>query len=101
MANYFGKRDRFQQERDKYYREKTNTRLKYAALISIGISIILLLTMAFGFVDLNNTIAILFMRGCAGLFALIFVVLVAIIVYRVNVSYFSGKVRSKRRTPDE
>ena len=101
MANYFEKRDRFQQEREKYYREKTNTRLKYVALISIGISIILLLTMAFGFVDYNNTTAILFMRGCAGLFALIFVVLVAIIVYRVNVSYFSDKVRSKHVTSDE
>lgn len=64
MANYFEKRDRFQQEREKYYREKTNTRLKYVALISIGISIILLLTMAFGFVDYNNTTAILFMRLC-------------------------------------
>ncbi len=29
MADYFEKRDRFQQEREKYYREKTNTRLKY------------------------------------------------------------------------
>lgn len=96
MANYFEKRDRFQQEREKCYREKTNTRLKYAALISIGISIILLLTMAFGFVDYNNTTAILFMRGCAGLFALIFVVLVAIIVYRVNVSYFNDKLRSNQ-----
>ena len=101
MANYFEKRDRFQQEREKYYRERTNTRLKYAALISIGISIILLLTMAFGFVDLNNTSAIIFMRGCSGLFALIFVVLVAIIVYRVNVSYFYDNVRSKQNTPDE
>ena len=101
MANYFEKRDRFQQEREKYYREKTNTRLKYVALISIGISIILLLTMAFGCVDYNNTTAILFMRGCAGLFALIFVVLVAIIVYRVNGSYFYDNVRSKQNTPDE
>lgn len=101
MANYFEKKDRFQQEREKYYREKTNTRLKYVALISIGISIILLLTMALGFVDYNNTTAILFMRGCAGLFALIFVVLVAIIVYRVNVSYFNDKLRSKQDTHDE
>lgn len=101
MANYFEKRDRFQQEREKYYREKTNTWLKYVALISIGISIILLLTMAFGFVDYNNTTAILFMRGCAGLFALIFVVLVAIIVYRVNISYFNDKLRSKQDTHDE
>lgn len=101
MADYFEKRDRFQQEREKYYREKTNTRLKYVALISIGISIILLLTTAFGFVDYNNTTAILFMRCCAGLFALLFVVLVAIIVYRVNVSYFNDKLRSKQDTHDE
>lgn len=91
MANYFEKRERFQQEREKYYREKTNLRLKYAALISIGISIVLLLTMAFGFVDLNNVTTLLFMRGCAGLFALLFVVLVGILVYRVNTSYFEDK----------
>lgn len=91
MANYFEKKERFQQEREKYYREKTNLRLKYAALISIGISIVLLLTMAFGFVDLNNVTTLLFMRGCAGLFALLFVVLVGILVYRVNTSYFEDK----------
>ena len=96
MANYFEKRDRFQQEREKYYREKTNLRLKYAALISIVISIILLLTMAFGFVDFNNVSAILLMRGFAGLFALSFVVLVGIIVYRVNTSYFNDKTNSER-----
>lgn len=95
MANYFEQRERFQQEREKYYREKTNLRLKYAALISIVISIILLLTMAFGFVDFNNMTAILFMRGCAGLFALVFVVLVGILVYRVNTSYFKDKANSK------
>lgn len=36
----------------------------------------------------------LFMRGCAGIFAIIFVVLVAILVYRVNVSYFKDKINS-------
>ncbi len=69
--------------------------MKYAALILIVISIILLLTMAFGFVDFNNTTAILFMRGCAGLFALVFVVLVGILVYLVNTSYFKDKANSK------
>ena len=101
MNDYFDNMNRFQQEREKYYREKTNIKLKYAALISIGISILLLLTIAFGFVDYKNTTAILFMRGCAGLFALIFVVLVAIVVYRVNVSYFNDKLRSKQDIPDK
>ncbi len=97
MTNYFEKRDRFQQEREKYYREKTNLRLKYAALISIGISIILLLSMAFGAVDFNNTNALLLMRGCAGLFALIFVVLTGILIYRVNASYFVDKANPKQK----
>ena len=100
MNDYFDNMNRFQQEREKYYREKTNIKLKYAALISIGISILLLLTIAFGFVDYKNTTAILFMRGCAGLFAIIFVVLVTIIVYRVNVSYFNDKLRLKQDTRD-
>lgn len=96
MANYFDRRERFQKEREKYYCEKTNLRLKYAALISIGISIILLLIMAFGFVGFENSAALLFMRGCAGLFAIIFVVLVGILVYRVNASFFKDKANSKR-----
>ena len=96
MAIYFERRDRFQKERKKYYCEKTNLRLKYAALISIGISIILLLIMAFGFVGFENSAALLFMRGCAGLFAIIFVVLVGILVYRVNTSFFKDKANSKR-----
>ena len=97
MANYFEQRENFQQEREKYYREKTNLRLKYAALISIVISIILLLTIAFGLVDFNNVTAILLMRGCAGLFALLFVVLVGILVFRVDTSYFKDKANSNRK----
>lgn len=96
MANYIERREGFQKEREKYYCEKTNLRLKYAALISIGISIILLLIMALGFVDFDNSAALLFMRGCAGLFAIIFVVLVGILVYRVNTSFFKDKANSKR-----
>ena len=98
MANYFEQREKFQQEREKYYREKTNLRLKYAALISIVSSIILLLTMAFGFVDFNNMTAILLMRGCAGLFALVFFVLVGILVYRVNTAYFKDKANSNHNS---
>lgn len=78
-----------QHELNKYYHEKTNLRLKYAALISIAISIILMLVMAFG--DVTGITAQLFMRGCAGLFALIFVVLSGVVVYRVNTSYLNDK----------
>ncbi|MDE7153056.1 MAG: hypothetical protein K2O00_01260 [Muribaculaceae bacterium] len=97
MVNYFEKRNRVQQEQKKYYREKTNLRLKYAALISIGISMIIMLIMALGMVDFGNANALLFLRGCAGFFALIFVGLVGILVYRVNASYFKDKANPTQK----
>lgn len=95
MSNYFEKREEFNEGRKKYFQEKTNLRVKNIALVSIAISIILLLTMALGIVDISKN-AMLFMRGCAGIFAIIFVVLVAILVYRVNVSYFKDKIDSNK-----
>ena len=97
MSNYFEERKRFQLDREEYYYEKTNVRLKYAAFISIGISLILMLVMIFGLVDFDNITVLLFMRGCAGLFALIFIVLAGILVYRVNTAYFEDKANSKRK----
>lgn len=94
MSNYFEKKQLFNKEREKYYHEKNNLRLKYAAFISIAISIALLLIIIFLGSDISKN-AMLFMRGCAGTFALIFFVLVAILSYRVNVAYF--KDRAKRR----
>ncbi len=81
-----------QKELDKYYREKTNLRLKYAAVTSITIAIILMAIMAIC-LDSISAGMLLVMRGCAGLFAIIFVVLVAILVYRVNASYLRDKTR--------
>ena len=98
MANYFENKEKMQQEQEKYYREETNLRLKYAALISIVMSIILMAIMALGIVDLDNTNAILILRGCAGLFAIFFVVLVGILVFRVNTSYFKDKSKSRHHT---
>ena len=75
---------------EKYYAEKGNRRLKYAALASIAVSIILMLIMAF-FHEHISDMMMQFMRGCSGLFALVFVALVTILVYRVNVSYFNDR----------
>ena len=85
------KNDRQQHELNKYYHEKINLRLKYTALISIALSIILILIIAFG--QISGIYARLFLQGCAGLFALIFVVLTGIIVYRVNTTYLNDKYR--------
>lgn len=92
MANYFAKKGKLQQEQEKYYREKANLRLKYAAVISITISVILMIATVI-WLDSISTGMLLFMRGCAGLFAIIFVVLAAILVYRVNASYLKDKTR--------
>lgn len=37
------------------------------------------------------------MRGCAGLFAIVFIVLVATIVYRANVAYFKDKAKNRHK----
>lgn len=94
MSDYFRKRDRFNNDREKYYQQKANLRLKYAALCSITIAIILLGATAF-FIDSITFKTLLVLRGCAGVFALIFVVLVAILIYRVNASYFADRYNPK------
>lgn len=86
MANYFEKKEAHRRELEKY----PNLRLKYAAIASIAIAIILLLINAFGLVGTSTTVLLL-LRGCAGLFAIIFVVLVTILVYRVNAAHLNNK----------
>lgn len=94
MANYFEKKKAHRRELEKYYNEKPNLRLKYAAIASIAIAIILLLINAFGLVGTSTTMLLL-LRGCAGLFEIIFVVLVTILVYRVNAAYLNDKQSSR------
>lgn len=99
MSNYIERKEKLQQELKPYYREKINLRLKYAALISIVISIILLLLPIMGIIDIEDTRTILLVRGFAGVFAIIFAVLVCILVYRVNKAYLRDRYRSDR--PDK
>lgn len=65
------------------YRTPANKKLKYWALASIGVSIVLMLAMIIWMDDIGYR-WMMFMRGCAGVFALIFVALCGILVYRVN-----------------
>ncbi len=88
------KKEAHRRELEKYYNEKPNLRLKYAAIASIAIAIILLLINAFGLVGTSTTVLLL-LRGCAGLFAIIFVVLVTILVYHVNAAYLNDKQSSR------
>lgn len=84
LENYKGQR---QNEIDKLYQTRANLRLKYAALCVVGIAIILMLILVFcmDYISLGIT---LFLRGCVGLCAITFVIIVAVLVYRVHRDYF-------------
>lgn len=79
---------------EKYYKEKANVRLKYAALITIGAAIILIVA-TISLINIISAALLLFIRGCIGLLAIIFVVLVAILLYRVNNAYHKDKYNHK------
>lgn len=64
--------------------------MKYVALSVISICIILLLSIIIWIDDISPK-AILFMRGCAGLCALVFIIIVGILVYRVNVRHIKNR----------
>lgn len=64
--------------------------LKYAALTAIAVSIILILSMII-WIDELSPKAMLIMRGCAGLGAVIFVVLVGTLTYRVNKHHIADR----------
>lgn len=84
---------KFLQEREelnRLYNAPTNKGLKYSAFIVIAIVIVLMLVMIIWMQDLSTT-AILIMRGCAGIGAIIFVVLVGILAYRVNSQHIKNK----------
>lgn len=64
--------------------------LKYSALAVIGIAIAATFAMIF-WIDEIPSRTMLFIRGCVGLCALIFVILVAMLTYRVYSDYFRNQ----------
>ncbi len=85
---------------DKYLREREELRclynapkyrrMKYCAITIIVIVIILLLSMTI-WIDKIPSNFMLIMRGCAGLGATLFVVIVGILSYRVNKQNISNR----------
>lgn len=78
--------ERYVREREEInslYNAPRNKRLKYAALAAIGVSIALMLAMIF-LMDELSVRTMMIMRGCAGLGAIVFVVLCGVLAYRVN-----------------
>lgn len=71
-----------------------NRKLKYLALFLISIGIALLIIMIIWYNELSRE-AFLVMRGCAGLFAIFFAIIVTIYLFRINLAYH--KQRYKKR----
>lgn len=82
-------------ELKKLYNTPGNLRLKRIALCVIGVAIAILISMIF-LVDIISWQLWYFMCGCAGLLAIIFVVLAGILVFRVNSAYIEGDRRNKK-----
>lgn len=83
------------EELKKLYNTPANLRLKHIALCVIGLAIAILISMIF-LVDKVSWQLLYFLRGCAGVLAIIFVIIVAVLVYRVNRAYITGNMRNKK-----
>ena len=70
----------------------SNRKLKYLALSFISVSIILLIILLIWFETLSRE-AFLIMRGCSGLFAIFFAIIVTIYLYRINTAFHNQKYR--------
>ncbi|MDE6136670.1 MAG: hypothetical protein K2F97_04275 [Muribaculaceae bacterium] len=77
-------------ELKKLYNKPANRRLKYCAIVAISITIALMLAMLIWMEHLSYR-QLLLMKGSAGLFAIIFAVLYAALVYRVYREYIANK----------
>ena len=95
MKRYFDRQQQQRIEMEKYYHTPVNRRLKYCALGAISVSIVLLLIVAFCMDSISYN-AMMIMRGCAGLSAIIFAILFTLLMYRVNRSYIRHRKATKR-----
>lgn len=87
MSKKFADRDFQRQEIERISQSRGNLRLKYAAIGVIGVAIGLQIAGIIWMGYMSDRM-LLFLRGFAGLFAIVFVVLVCILVYRVQSEYF-------------
>lgn len=83
------------EELKKLYNKPANLRLKHIVLCVIGVAIAILISMIF-LVDKVSWQLLAVMRGCVGVLAIIFVIIVAVLVYRVNRDCITGDRRDKK-----
>lgn len=84
------KRLQEREEINKLYNLPENRRLKYVALAVMAVVVVLLLSMTIWLENIPPKV-MLIIRGCAGLGALVFVVLVGILTYRVNKQHITDR----------
>ena len=72
-----------QDEIKKLYNTPANLRLKHIALCIIGVAIVIMISLVF-LVDKVSWRVLYILRGVAGVLAIAFVIIVAVLVYRVN-----------------
>ena len=77
-------------ELKRIYNKPANRKLKYCAIAAISIAAIFLLVCLI-WMDCLSITSILLLRGFTGLFAIFFVVLYSVLLYRVNREYIKGK----------
>ncbi len=86
MSSYREQRD----EINRLFNAPQHRKLKYVSLMLIGLGIIAEIAMIIWFDDIPDRSKIL-IRGCIGICAILFVILVTILAYRVFSEYFRGK----------
>lgn len=79
-----------QDEIKRLYNAPANLRLKHIALCVIGAAIAIMISLVF-LVDKVSWRVLYILRGVAGVLAIAFVIIVAVLVYRVNRLYISGE----------
>ena len=79
----------------RYSRTPAGKRLKYIAMVAIAICIGLITVTGFC-IDLISQKMLLIMRGGTGLFAIIFIISIAILLFRSNSLYWQERINSRR-----
>lgn len=75
---------------NRIYNKPVNKEIKYCSIVAISITLVLLLVCLVWGNQLSD-ICLLYIKGFAGLFAIIFAVLYGVLIYRVYREYISGK----------
>lgn len=97
---YMQWKERTERRLEPYYRNKVNKRLKYAMYASIGICMILLVLQFFFLdpMDYRKYTVLLWLRGFAGVFAIVAFILIGVLIYRVNSEYFKDKAKGRHKS---